>query len=386
MSLRKMINVTLRQKKLKNGNFSLYLDFYPAIIKDGVKSRRIFLKEYLFPEFQILDNGKHKKNLENIERNKQVQFLARSMRERYYNEYNKPEIYSELEKVAIDERLRQQSDFVEFLVCHINQKNPKDKKVWNGFKKYLLDFLAVEKNISKISFCDLNYDFSESFKIFLQEKTNLSQNSAASYFSKFVAILKIAHGQDYIKSNWPFRLKSIKENYGIKDILTKDELQKLYEKDCSKPTIKRAALFSAYTGLRFSDLVNLKWNNIIVEKNCMSIKIIQEKTENEVIIPLNEIAQQQLGVYGTDLNRKVFEGLSYTTHTNRELKFWIQSAGIQKKITFHSFRHTFGSLLASNHIPLNVIKNLMGHKTANSTIKYLQSENSENISAVNSLL
>jgi len=120
-----------------------------------------------------------------------------------------------------------------------------------------------------------------------------------------------------------------------------DELNKLVKTPCTHEMVKRAAIFSALTGLRFSDIEKLSWNEVKVVNGDYSLEFTQRKTKGIETLP---ISAQAVSMLGTRDQVRPFEGLVYNSYKNEFLKKWVASAGIKKKITFHCFRHTFATL------------------------------------------
>lgn len=109
--------------------------------------------------------------------------------------------------------------------------------------------------------------------------------------------------------------------------------------------LKRASLFACLTGLRISDILQLKWDNIEVSPDgghCM--RICTQKTKTQATLPLSEEALSYCGEQSRGL---VLKGLSHA-HTREPFKSWLKAAGITKKITFHGLRHTYATLLITN--------------------------------------
>ena len=111
---------------------------------------------------------------------------------------------------------------------------------------------------------------------------------------------------------------------------------------CRIPVLKQASLFACMTGLRISDILQLKWSDFeIGPDQGYYIRICTEKTETEATLLISHEALELCGEWGKGL---VFKGLTGTM-THHPLKQWIAEAGIKKKITFHCLRHSHLSLL-----------------------------------------
>ena len=96
------------------------------------------------------------------------------------------------------------------------------------------------------------------------------------------------------------------------------------------------------------------------------LRIKTQKTEKELTLPLGNDALRLCGAPGIGL---VFPGLDRNI-THHRLKQWLQSAGIKKKITFHSFRHTFAVLQIAAGASIYTVSRMLGHKHVASTERY----------------
>ena len=147
-------------------------------------------------------------------------------------------------------------------------------------------------------------------------------------------------------------------------------MNKLAQTDCPNPILKTAALFSALTGLRFSDIEKMTWNELEhVEGQGYFIHFKQQKTKGIEVLPISEQAYQILGEKKQPTG-KVFEGLQYSAYQNRHLLKWLQAAGITKDITFHCFRHTFATLQLSGGTDIYTVSKMLGHRELKTTQIY----------------
>ena len=157
--------------------------------------------------------------------------------------------------------------------------------------------------------------------------------------------------------------------------LEKDELARiieLYQDDKTNPILKeymKAFLFSSFTGLRVSDLKRFEpsWivnNEIVFEPQK---KRLTAKKPHVVRIPVIDFAKQFLS--NMKDNERIMERSD--VKYNKNLKTIARLAGIDKNLTTHVARHTFGTLLAIQNTPIAIISNLLGHKTLKSTMVYI---------------
>lgn len=359
------IKVKLREKKISGNRQSLYLDFYPAIPhpETGEPTRREFLGLYLYDKAKTPIDKQH---------NKETLQLAEQIRQKRENHLNKPEIYTgyELEQKRIKERGEQ--NFVAYFKTLANKRKASNHDNWVSAYNYLDTFTN-----GILKFANLNEKFCNEFKEYLlttksnkSSKTTLAQNSAVSYFNKLKATLKQAYKDGYLQSDLNAKIEPIKQAETRRNFLTIEELNSLVKTECNNPLLKRAALFSALTGLRFSDIQKLVWGEIHHSvENGYSIQFTQQKTKGVEVLPISEQAYSLLGE-PKELTRKVFEGLTYSAYENKHLYQWIGAAGITKDITFHCFRHTFATLQLSKGTDIYTVSKMLGHRELKTTQIY----------------
>ena len=151
---------------------------------------------------------------------------------------------------------------------------------------------AFEKFISKdfITPVEVTESLCEGFRNYLL--SNFSGETPANYFMRLKRVLKAAKKEGYF-INDPAGNIAAKSNKNkiIKEILREDDYLILMNTPCTNYEVKKAFVFSLYTGLRWIDVKSLKWENL-KEK---SIMLQQHKTGINLEIPLHEIALRILG-------------------------------------------------------------------------------------------
>jgi len=354
--------VKLRQKPISGNRQSLYLDFYPAIPHPdtGAPTRREFLGLYL--------NDKANKSIDK-QHNKETLQLAEQIRQKRENHLNKPEIYTgyELEQKRIKELGEQ--NFVTYFKTLADKRKASNHDNWVSAFNYLITFTK-----GNLKFADLNEKFCTEFKEYLlstkskrSDKTTLSQNSAVSYFNKVKAALKQAYKDGILQTDLNTKISPIKAAETRREYLTIEELNKLVKTPCNNDLLKRAALFSAVTGLRFSDIQKMVWGELeYIEGQGYFLNFSQKKTNGIEYYPVSEQAVSLLNEKG-EPTAKVFEGLEYSAYHNKHLFQWIGAAGITKDITFHCFRHTFATLQLFNGTDIYTVSKMLGHKDLKTT-------------------
>lgn len=179
--------------------------------------------------------------------------------------------------------------------------------------------------------------------------------------------MKIAYRDKLIKENINDFLEKIEWEEVRKEFLTQEELILLSKTPCKQPVLKQASLFSCLTGLRISDIENLRWEDIQNAPDLgPCIRIRTQKTQTEAVLP---ISFEALSLCGERSEGKVFKGLSRSM-INLPLKYWIQEAGIKKHITFHCFRHTYATLQIAAGTDIYTVSKMLTHKNVTTTQIY----------------
>ena len=362
--------VSLRQKKISKGRKSLYLDFYPPIPhpETGEPTRREFLGLYIYEKAKTPIDKQH--NTETLK-------IGNSIRQKRENTLNKPEIYDQYEKEQLRIQEQGQLCFIEYFIMLANKRKASNHDNWVSALNYLDNFTN-----GSLKFAELNQKFLEDFKEYLlttksnrSNKTTLSQNSAVSYFNKVKAALKQAYKDGILQYDLNAKVKPIKAAETRREYLTLDELNKLVKTPCNDVLLKRAALFSALTGLRFSDIQKMTWGELeYINDQGYFLNFNQKKTKGVEVLPISE--QAYSFTKGTDnpkdmpQDKTVFEGLKYSAYHNKHLFQWIGAAGITKDITFHCFRHTFATLQLFNGTDIYTVSKMLGHKDLKTTQVY----------------
>jgi integrase len=343
---------------MNGGKQSLYLDFYPAIQHPdtGKQTRREFLRLHIW--------DKPKNDIEK-NHNKETLGLAENIAA-------KRQIAVQNLQYGFLSTEKQEHDFVEYFEEMADKRAGTNFDNWYSALNYIKAFTG-----GKLQFANLTLQWCNDFKKYLlnapthrSAKAKLSQNSALSYFNKLRATLKQAYKDGYLLTDLNSRLEGIKEEETKREYLTLEELQRLVDTDCSPIVLKAAALFSALTGLRFSDIQKLTWGEVKQsEADGHYLEYQQKKTKGFEVLPISEQAHNLLGGRGND-DDKVFVGLVYSAWVNAHLVKWVARAGVKKDITFHSFRHTYATLQLSLGTSIYTVSKMLGHRDLKTTQIY----------------
>ncbi len=389
--LKTKVTVRLRKAEFRK-EWYIYLESYPVMISGNKIPQRI--REYLNRSVTTVEFDKKRpaKTTENSisykpkrddngiiicksENDREIMFYADSVRKLRQREYDNIELYNEIDLIQAEQKEKSQENFVKYFQALIKKRHKNSSTSiiinWERSIEFLKNFAG-----EPIEFSQIKMKFCEDFKSFLltaqrggNKEGMLSQNTASTYFSVFKAALKQAFIDGYFTTDISAKIKSIPAQETRREYLTIDELNTLVETPCENDVLKRAALFSALTGLRHSDIQKLKWNEISLDNNQPRINFTQKKTKGVEYMP---ISQQSLELCGEPKspNDLVFENLTNPAWINRPLKTWVAKAGINKNITFHCFRHTFATLQLSSGTDIYTVSKMLGHTNVKTTQVY----------------
>jgi len=192
--------------------------------------------------------------------------------------------------------------------------------------------------------------------------------------------------EDYRKNNPTELLESPKIGRKLPDTLSEEEIEEIISQiDLSKPEGERnrAMLETLYScGLRVSELVNLKISDLFFEEGF--IRVIG-KGNKERFVPINLYTIKLINIYKDQIRSKVkaqkgFEDILFLNRRGKNLsrnmvflilKDLVEKAGLHKKVSPHTFRHSFATHLLENGADLRAIQQMLGHESITTTEIYM---------------
>ena len=253
----------------------------------------------------------------------------------------------------------------------------------NSIKSYDYDLVLFKKFLvaNKINDTPFNCK-SETIKNYLyksfSDKKSRSQARSISAIKSFFNYLIF---EGYIKESPISNIETPKQEKKLPVVLTEDEIKNLINSiDLNHDFGQRNKTIIEIlygTGIRVSELVNLKLSNIFFKENI--IKVIG-KGNKERFVPLGEIASCEMKIYINDRNRLKIDSKSsdilflnrYGRRLTRSMIFKIISdaskrIGLDKKISPHTLRHSFATHLIKNGADLRTIQLILGHESITTT-------------------
>lgn len=270
-------------------------------------------------------------------------YFADEVRRLRQREYDTAALYSDSDAEKAELQELQQQDFIVYMRGLIDKRHKSSSESIRYNWQKVVDRLRDFAPDGKFLFCDIKPKTIEAFKSYLLTATSkgrtskLSQNSASTYFSIFKAALKEAFVDGYFTIDISAKVKAIPSVESRREALTVEELNRLIATECEKEVLKRAAIFSALTGLRLSDIQKLKWSEISRDGESYKLNFKQQKTKGVEYTPISKQAYQLCGDPKAP-EALVFDGLPDSAWISKPLKRWVEAAGISRKITFHLAR------------------------------------------------
>ena len=298
---------------------------------------------------------------------------VRSIRQK---EYDNADLYTEKEAELATQNQLLQIDFIEYFlkVSKDRHRNSSQSIIVNWNR--VAELLKLFTNNQPLQFSQVNLSKAEEIRRFMltapcggKKTGTVSHNTAATYYSIFKAGLKQAFIDGYLTVDISAKIKGIQDQESRREHLSVDELNILAETPCDRPILKRAALFSALTGIRHCDIQKLKWKEIQVDGKQVRLNFTQQKTKGVEYMPISEQAYQLCGEPGKQ-EQLVFEDLPDPSWISGPLKRWIKSAGITRNITFHCFRHTYATLQLAGGTDIYTVSKMLGHTNVKTTQIY----------------
>ncbi len=351
-----------KRKQSKKGKISLYLEIYKGSYVNS-EGKRIFDRKYEYLNLYLID--KPKTNVDK-DSNKEVEKLANGIRAK-----RELEIHNSIYDFSNTNKLN--ANFIEFVYGLLESKKSSKGNYgsWDSTLKHLKVYAG-----DFIAFKNIDLKFCEGFKYYLVNKAKkssgelLSSATTSSYFSKFRAAINRAVKEKIISYNPASDVKTPRIIDKPKVYLTVDEVKKIYLADCKYKNLKNAFIFCCYTGLRWSDVQKLKWNNINKSsEGNFTMSFNQKKTKKLQTLHIPEQAVKLMGKQGAS-DEVIFMGLKKSSYMNVEITRWMLNAGITKKVTFHSSRHTFGVLQLTFGQDIYTLSKLMWHSHIKTTEIY----------------
>lgn len=380
-----MEKITLRSRNHPNGNRSLYLEFY----EKGGKRHYESLNLFLIPEEDENDRRVNEATLKKAVKLKSERVLGvespkpKSEEPKvprrafcdWMDEYLSCLQASDQYSMAYCNHMRSTINIVKAYLAHINRPRILMAKLDNAWVKGFLIYIKVEYRNMKSP----NHPKPLSPKTMVLIQSNLNTMLGCAVRTGALA----RNPMDALETCDKFG-KTPSE----REFLTVAELNRLAKVETGSPITKQTFMFCCFTGLRYSDMVALKWGDIKTTGAGRMLHLpSMQKNKQPVIVPLSEKALEWLPEHPADCkaDTKVFANAPTLSSANRALKHMARRADIRKTISFHVARHTFATMTLTAGGDLYTTSRLLGHTNIHSTEIYADVVMERRTQAVNLL-
>lgn len=249
----------------------------------------------------------------------------------------------------------------------------------NGYDYEITKFLDY-LNDNHLDYKKINLDMIRNYLKYL-DSLKYKKNSISKNLSSLRSFYKFLTEEKVILNN-PFKnISNPKKDKKLPDFLNYEEINKLFDSADTKTPLglrNRCILELLYdTGIRVSELVNLKINDIEFDKKIINIL---GKGKKERIVYYGDYLQEVLDKYINDsrkylLNNKLSEYLILNNNgskiTTRGVEYiidkMVNEAAIKHKISPHVLRHTFATHMLNGGADIKSIQQLLGHESLSTT-------------------
>ena len=270
------------------------------------------------------------------------------------------------------------------------------RNMWNRFLRFVNEKFPDIKNLNEVS-----KEIAEKF-LFSEMNLGLAERTYNERITKFRTMFSALAEDAGLRKNVWQSVDKMREGHISKRPLTKAQLKQIFS--CAEGEMRTLCMIGLYTGLRLGDAATLKWSEIDFEN--MVIVRLPNKTKHlrkNVEIPLlgglcdelKRIKSEKNGREGVYVIPGIAERYLTVNDVSKMVSELFRKAGIETRIDrekcarkstvygFHSFRHSFVSICAANGIPMNVVMELVGHRSVMVHEIYQHASAEQKIKAIN---
>lgn len=391
-------NPKLEQRVLADGQISLYLEYYLGRQSEPILDE--FGNPVLYESGEMAGTPKFK--VKHIRRKENLNlYLVAKPRTPIERQQNK-ETLALAEKIRFERQQKQlesesgyrlkkdvKIDFLVFFQEYLDAYTKKDVRMIQSalqrFKDFLKETPEYTHYLRGIKPQQIDNEMMEAFAEYLQSRS--VGEGAKSIYQRFKKVYKscavkcnINYQKPFLDADGKSITITIDEGALVKDFLSPEEEKQLMSTHYTgeNPEIRNAFVFCLYTGMRFCDVKDLTFGNFDFANRLLTYE--QNKTkghskQSKVVLPVTDVI---LGLMGEQPEARGKDELVFTlpSHTMclKALKRWTKRAGIDKHITWHCARHSFGTNMAATAaqkgFSIRVVQEMMGHSSLTYTQRY----------------
>lgn len=258
------------------------------------------------------------------------------------------------------------------------EKEERSQSTYNKYitvYNHLTTFIKERYHRDDMAFRELTADFIREFDFYLRYDLQSSHNTVWVYTMPVLSLVELAIKKGLIRDN-PFQDYEINMEETDRGYILKEDVEKLMMCAPSHPRyelVKDLFIFSCFTGLAYADIKKLTRNNIqSFFDGHQWIISRRKKSDISSNVRLMEIPKRIIEKYqGTTRNEFIFPVPTNVTCNTHVGKLIVEAEIItEQKVTFHTARHTFGTMFLTEGVPLESLSKMMGHKNISTTQIY----------------
>jgi integrase len=241
----------------------------------------------------------------------------------------------------------------------------------NGHKKSLQTDKEILRYLNQ-HLCDKRLDEINRDQIDLIKQHKQSKGASNGTVNRMLALIRAILNAATKDWEWLETAPNVKmlpiQNAKIRWI-TKQEASRLFQE--LPEHLAAMARFSLATGLRESNVVNLKWSQVDLQRRCSWVDAENSKSKKAIAVPLNDdalaVLRSQIGK--NEIYVFTYKGEPVTRANNHAWRKALERAGISD-FRWHDLRHTWASWHVQNGTPLHVLKELGGWADLTMVLRY----------------
>ena len=252
------------------------------------------------------------------------------------------------------------------IYCNYSEINNKDQEHKNSKITTILTYFNPKKPANKIKRNDI-----ENFRSYLRDKKGLANSTINKYICVLSKAYNLAIDDELLTLNPCKGIKKLKENNEILRYLTIEEENRLYK--VLPPHLIPIVTCALQTGMRRSNILNLRWEQIDFEFNFIEIEKQENKGHKQIRIPLTNKLLNTFKEIGIKNEGYVFINPETNKPYNTIRKSWnkaLKEAGINN-FRFHDLRHTVGTRLIEKGVDIKTVQELFAHSSIVTTQRYV---------------
>lgn len=263
----------------------------------------------------------------------------------------------------------------------------------NSITNYSLDVQKLMRflNVNNLSISPEKIDHQTLQQFVYEASKFLNARSQSRLISGLKSFFNYLLFEDYRVDNPMELMESPKIGRKLPDTLSLSEIDKIIEAiDLSAPEGERnrAIIETLYgCGLRVSELINLKLSDLFFKEGFIKVT---GKGEKDRFVPISAYTQKFINIYKDQIRNhlEIKPEATDTLFLNRRgnqltramiftlVRKFTELAGIHKKVSPHTFRHSFATHLLENGADLRAIQQMLGHESITTTEVYVHVDRS----------